>query len=279
MLIIRSKNNIKKILGGVKNIGLIPTMGNLHDGHIELIKSAKKKSKLTIVSIFVNPIQFNSKQDLKNYPKTIEKDIKILEKLNVDYLFLPSIEDIYPNKPNLNYQLPKISNELCGKTKKDHFKGVLTVIDIFFNIFKPAYAFFGKKDYQQLYLIKKFIKDKKFPIQIIEIETIRKKNMLALSSRNNLLSNVLEHKAINLYKSLDIISREIKSISMIPSLEMNAIDFLQKKGWQVDYIEIRRQSDLEKPTINDIKLVVLGAATLKNVRLIDNIEFCIDKIN
>jgi len=250
-------------------------MGNLHEGHLSLIKEAKKLSDNIVLTIFVNPIQFNSKNDLKSYPRTLIEDIKALKDKDVSILFNPSEKDIYPITPNLSYEMPNISNELCGKDRTDHFKGVITVIDRLFKLIKPSYAIFGKKDYQQLYLIKKFVFDSKLPIKIIDAPIIRNINNLALSSRNILLSNKDIKNAEELYKTLKICSELVLNGVKIYDAELVAKNKLSKKGWEIDYLEIRRQNNLKKPSYNDTKLVALGAGFIGKVRLIDNIEFCI----
>ena len=155
MITVKSPKDLKKIVENLERIALVPTMGNLHKGHIELIKEAQKFSKNIVVSIFVNPIQFDSQKDLKNYPRSFVNDKKILKSLKVNYLFAPNAQDIYPSHPKLNYKLPEISNELCGASRPGHFLGVITVIEKLLNLSKPHYLVLGKKDYQQLYLIKK----------------------------------------------------------------------------------------------------------------------------
>ena len=147
MKIIQSLSVLRKNLNELDNISLIPTMGNLHQGHLSLIKEAKNLSKNIVFTIFINPIQFNSEQDLENYPRTLQQDINLLKKTGVTILFIPSVKDIFPVKPNLSYKMPIISNELCGETRIGHFKGVITVIDRLFKLVKPSYAIFGKKDY------------------------------------------------------------------------------------------------------------------------------------
>tara|TARA_B100000795_G_scaffold267961_1_gene253902 strand:+ start:1733 stop:2572 length:840 start_codon:yes stop_codon:yes gene_type:complete len=275
MKIIKSVKELEDNLNKLENICIIPTMGNLHEGHISLIKEAKKLSNTIILTIFINPIQFNSKNDLKNYPRTLIEDIKALKDEDVSILFNPSEKDIYPITPNLSYEMPNISNELCGKDRADHFKGVITVIDRLFKLIKPSYAIFGKKDYQQLYLIKKFVFDSKLPIKIIDAPIIRNINNLALSSRNILLSNKDIKNAEELYKTLKICSELVLNGVKIYDAELVAKNKLSKKGWEIDYLEIRRQNNLKKPSYNDTKLVVLGAGFIGKVRLIDNIEFCI----
>ena len=275
MKIIRSPSALRESLNNLENISLIPTMGNLHEGHLSLIKEAKKLSKNIVLTIFINPIQFNSKHDLENYPKTLKQDIGLLKDIGVAILFTPSTKDIFPKKINLSYKMPIISNELCGKTRTGHFKGVITVLDRLFNLTNPSYAIFGKKDYQQLYLIKKFVFDSKLPIKIIEAPTIRNINNLALSSRNKFLIDKDINNAVGLYKKLKICAESVLNGVKIHDAELVAKKELTKEGWKIDYFEIRRQADLKKPSINDSRLVVLGAGFFGNVRLIDNIEFCI----
>jgi pantoate--beta-alanine ligase len=275
MKIIQSPSVLRENLNKLENISLIPTMGNLHEGHLSLIKEAKKLSKNIILSIFINPIQFNSKHDLKNYPRTLKQDISLLKDAGVTILFTPSTKDIFPKKINLTYKMPIISNDLCGKTRKGHFKGVITVLDRLFNLTKPSYAIFGKKDYQQLYLIKMFVFDSKLPIKIIGAPIIRNIKNLALSSRNNLLNDKDINNAVGLYKKLKKCTESVINGVKIYDAELIAKEELTKEGWKIDYLEIRRQTDLEKPTEMDSELVVLVAGFFAKVRLIDNIEFCI----
>ena len=279
MKIIKSSLELKANLNKIENVFLIPTMGNLHEGHISLIKEAKKISKNIILTIFVNPIQFDSKNDLNGYPRTLNQDINLLKGSGVSILFTPSVKDIYPKNPNLSYKMPLISNELCGKSRKGHFKGVITIIDKLFNLIMPSYVIFGKKDYQQLYLIKRFVFETKLPINIIEAPTIRNKNNLALSSRNSLLNKNDTNKATSLYKQLKICAESVIKGLDIDKSELIAKQELMIQGWKIDYFEIRRQIDLKKPSYNDKKLIILGAAFLGEVRLIDNIEFCIPTTN
>ena len=275
MIIIQSPSALKENINKLENIILIPTMGNLHEGHLSLIKEAKKLSKNIVLTIFVNSIQFNSKNDLENYPMTLSKDIDILKGTGVSIVFNPSEEDIYPIPPNLSYKMPMISNELCGKNRIGHFKGVITVIDRLFDLIKPSYAIFGKKDFQQLYLIKKFVFDSKLPIKIIGAPTIRNINNLALSSRNNLLNDKSINNAVGLYEKLKKCAESVINGVSIYDAELIAKKELAKEGWKIDYLEIRRQIDLKKPSDMDSDLVVLGAGFFAKIRLIDNIEFCI----
>jgi len=275
MKIIQSPLDLKQQLNELENIFLIPTMGNLHEGHLSLIEEAKKISDNIILTIFINPIQFNSDRDFKSYPRTLNLDIDLLKKTDVSILFNPIATDIYTRDSALSYKFPIISNQLCGASRPGHFKGVITIIEKLFKLIKPSYVIFGKKDYQQLFLIKRFVLDSKLPIKIIEAPTIRGINNLALSSRNNLLSDKEIISAPGLYEQLKICSNSILNGAKIVDAELEAKSKLVKAGWKLDYFEIRRQVDLEKPSYNDLKLVALGAGSLGKIRLIDNIEFCI----
>ncbi|MDC6477339.1 pantoate--beta-alanine ligase [Methylophilaceae bacterium] len=277
MIILKNPSEVKSNIANKKNLALIPTMGNLHAGHISLIEKAKNYADTIIVSIFVNPIQFNSKIDLKNYPRTLTKDIGILNKLGVDILFNPSEKDIYPFNPTLSYTLPPLAKQLCGTSRPGHFEGVITIIEKLFSLFKPDHVFFGKKDYQQLVLIKQFISDKNYKINFHSVETVREQNSLALSSRNSLLSSTAKKVATTLFETLKEAIVELTKINDINQAESFALTKLTSLGWAVDYVEIRRQGDLHKPSTNDKNLVILGAANYGEVRLIDNIEFCTDE--
>ena len=276
MIILKNPSEVKSNLANKKNLALIPTMGNLHAGHISLIENAKNYACTIIVSIFVNPIQFNSQNDLKNYPRTLTKDINILNKLGVDILFNPSEKDIYPSNPTLSYTLPPLAKQLCGASRPGHFEGVITIIEKLFSLFKPDHVFFGKKDYQQLILIKQFISDKNYKINFHSVETAREQNSLALSSRNRLLNSAAKKIASTLFEILKEAIVELKKNHNINQAESFAVKKLTSLGWAIDYVEIRRQADLLKPSTNDKNLVILGAANYDDVRLIDNIEFCTD---
>ena len=279
MKIIKNLLELQSNLKKMENISLIPTMGNLHEGHMSLIEEAKKLSKNIILTIFINPAQFDSKEDLDSYPRTLKQDINLLKDSGVSILFNPSIQDIYPEKPSLSYNMPSISNELCGKSRKDHFKGVIIILDKLFNLIMPSFAIFGKKDYQQLHLVKKFVIDSNLPINIIDTPIIRNKNNLALSSRNSLIDDKNFNKAPYLYEQLKICAERVINGENFYNSELLSKKELIKSGWRIDYFEIRRQFDLSKPSYNDLSLVVLGAAFLGKIRLIDNIEFCIPRTN
>ena len=199
MRIIKSFNILDKEINFSENVGFIPTMGSLHDGHLSLIKIAKKKTKKVLVSIFVNPTQFNEKKDFTKYPRNLKKDILILKRLNVNYLFLPDKKEIYKKGINKKILLVKKDKILCAKYREGHFEGVLAVVDRFLKNIKAKYIFLGEKDFQQTYLIKKYL-EKKFNTKIVVCKTIRNKNALPLSSRNLLLSNTNLRKSEKISK-------------------------------------------------------------------------------
>ncbi len=265
---VRQKNKKKKIV-------FIPTMGALHEGHLSLIKKGKKIKGLTIVSIFVNPIQFNDINDLKKYPNTLKKDIENLRQLKVDYLFLPNVEKIFPNNFETTVSINNLQKFLCGKNRPGHFNGVSTIVLKLFNIISPNVAIFGQKDFQQLTIVKKMVEDLNMNIKILEGPIIRESNGLAMSSRNKLLSPKNFHKASNIYKGLKYIKNEYKkgeksSKKLIKKLEKY---YIQSEIRNIDYIEI-----FDPLTLHSIKYVKKGAiigiaVKIGAVRLIDNLKF------
>lgn len=281
MKLITRKNQLKEEIKiwekEALSIALVPTMGYLHTGHESLIKKAKEENEKVVVSIFVNPMQFNSKEDLENYPTNLENDMKILEKLGVDILFAPSKEEIYPQENKVFIELKDLDKELCGATRPGHFQGVCTIVAKLFNLIKPARAYFGKKDFQQLAIIKKMVEDFDFSVEIIPCDTVRTNKGLALSSRNSRLnSNELED-ALILYKSLEKVEEEFKKGEKNTErlIEIGKSIIGQVESAKIDYISIVDAETLEK--IEEIKsdsLIALGVF-IGNVRLIDNRELFI----
>lgn len=281
MKLITRKNQLKEEIKiwekEALSIALVPTMGYLHTGHESLIKKAKEENEKVVVSIFVNPMQFNSKEDLENYPTNLENDMKILEKLGVDILFAPSKEEIYPQENKVFIELKDLDKELCGATRPGHFQGVCTIVAKLFNLIKPARAYFGKKDFQQLAIIKKMVEDLDFSVGIIPCDTVRTNKGLALSSRNSRLnSNELED-ALILYKSLEKVEEEFKKGEKNTErlIEIGKSIIGQVESAKIDYISIVDAETLEK--IEEIKsdsLIALGVF-IGNVRLIDNRELFI----
>jgi len=276
MHVIHTQNELVETLKKLNNIAFVPTMGNLHDGHLKLIEEALKKTKYVVVSIFINPLQFNSEDDFKNYPRTLDEDLLMLQKLDVPFVFVPPKENIIDSLQTIEIHLSDIANDLCGRFRPGHFNGVAIIICKLFNLIQPELAFFGKKDFQQLFLIKELVRQLNYPIHIVAIDTVRYKNGLAMSSRNNLLPEEDRKKAPQLFELLNVMKDNVmqKKLSF-KEIEEDADRLLNASGWIVDYLTIRSAKSLKTPVHDEKQLVILGAATLGSVRLIDNIEFCI----
>ena len=276
MRVIHTQKDLIEALKILTYIAFVPTMGNLHEGHLRLIEEALKKTKHVVVSIFINPLQFNSKEDFKNYPRTLEEDLFMLQKLDVPFVFAPSKEDILDPLQTIQIQLPEIASDLCGKFRPGHFNGVATIVCKLFNLIQPQLAFFGKKDFQQLFLIKELVKQLSYPIDIIGVDTVRDKDGLAKSSRNNLISEENRKKASQLFQLMNLMKdKAMQKKSSFKEIEEDAVRLLNTSGWIVDYLAIRSALSLKTPVHDENQMVILGAATLGSVRLIDNIEFCI----
>ena len=268
MIIFKSINKLNKEVNFKANIGFVPTMGALHKGHISLINSSKKKCKKTLVSIFINPSQFNKKKDLEKYPKRLNKDIKILKKLKVDYLLLPKNNQIYKNKKNMKINLIKKDKVLCAKYRPGHFEGVLAVINQFMINIKPKFIFLGEKDYQQIILIKKFIK-KKFKTKVVVCKTVRLDNLVPYSSRNFRLSR-------NEIRTASFVSKCVHKfyLSIIKNFNnrfnINLVkNTIESKKIKTDYFEIRNKTNLSK-NFNRNNFKIFIAYYLNGIRLIDN---------
>ena len=269
MKILLNNDDLNEALYDVSNLGFVPTMGSLHKGHISLIKRSLRERGKTIVSIFVNPTQFNSNYDFKNYPRNITKDLSILKKLKVDFLYMPKENDVYNSKKKSLIKLQKKERILCAKFRKGHFEGVIDVMDRLTNIIKPKKVYMGEKDFQQLYLVKKYIQKKNYS-KIILCKTIRDRNKLAFSSRNKLLSRMdlikagkISKEMISFKKSL-IRNKNIKNLIIKKKKEL--INTFKIK---FDYIELRNVLTLKNSNkIKDSKLFL--AYYIKKVRLIDN---------
>tara|TARA_B100000686_G_scaffold54441_1_gene58647 strand:- start:2672 stop:3469 length:798 start_codon:yes stop_codon:yes gene_type:complete len=264
MKIIRNILDLNKAINDFKNLGFVPTMGGIHKGHISLIKNSQKTCKKTIVSLFVNPTQFSDKNDFKKYPRNLNKDIRILNKLEIDYLFIPSVEEIYKNK-NKKITIFKKDKVLCARHRKGHFEGVLNVMNRLLNIIKAKKVFMGEKDFQQLFLIKKYL-SKKHNIKIINCPTIRDKNNVALSTRNNLLTkkNYAKVALITNYllkfknnkKKLQKLNQVIKKLENIYKIK-------------IDYLEFRNEKDLSIYNFKNKNRLFI-AYSIDKIRLIDN---------
>ncbi|PIT08304.1 pantoate--beta-alanine ligase [Snodgrassella communis] len=261
----------------VKRVALVPTMGNLHEGHLSLVRTAKAHADAVVVSIFVNRIQFGIGEDFDRYPRTLEQDVKKLTAAGADVVFAPAESELYPNGMQRYFvEPPAIQNELCGRSRPGHFRGVATVVTKLFNIVQPDVACFGKKDYQQLAVIKGMVQDLNMNIEIIPVEIERAETGLALSSRNGYLTEDERAQAAQLSACLRNMAKAIEEGNRdFAALENDAVMYLQQHGWQVDYIETRQAQTLTKAQISDNHLVIVAAAVLGSTRLIDNIEVCL----
>ena len=269
MKILSTEDVINRELIEKQSLSLIPTMGNLHNGHLSLIKEAKKYGLKTIVTIFVNPLQFGPNEDFSSYPRTIKSDIEKLDNINCDYVFIP--QDGFAENLKI-IKAPSISLELCGKNRPGHFDGVLTIINEIFSLILPSKAFFGLKDYQQFILIKDFAKIKFPDIEILGLPIIREKDGLAMSSRNNLLTEDERKIAPLIYESLTWIKENINKTSTEELIKFST-EKLKRNNFEIDYLGFYDTSNLKKIENYKEKALIAIAAKLGNVRLIDNIIF------
>ena len=256
------------------SVAFVPTMGNLHEGHLALVREAAKRADKVVVSIFVNRLQFGQGEDFDRYPRTLEQDAAKLAGEGVAVLFAPSEQELYPRvAQQYNVEPPNLQNELCGAFRPGHFRGVATVVAKLFNIVEPDYACFGKKDYQQLVILQGMAADLNFRMEIVPVDIGRAADGLALSSRNQYLSEAERKQAPQLYRELQAIARAVENGNRdYAALEQQAAANLKQAGWQVDYVEIRHAGNLQVAHVGDGELVVLAAARLGNTRLIDNVE-------
>ena len=266
MKIFKNKYNLQKEILSMNNISFVPTMGGLHKGHISLIKESKKKRGKILVSIFVNPKQFNNKKDFNNYPRKFKKDLNILKKLKIDFLYIPNYQDIFSFKPRHKIHLHNFSKKLCGKTRKGHFEGVLNVVNRFLEIIKPKYIYLGLKDFQQFYLIRKHIKKNDIQTKVISCKTIREKNGVACSTRNNNLSNKQLSLAASVYNYL---RNKKKSINLNTKQYKN--DLIKFGIKKIDYIELLDTKTLKKIRKKTANFKIFIAYYINEIRLIDNI--------
>ena len=277
MLIIETlpllRQQIRRLRMEGKRVALVPTMGNLHDGHMKLVDEAKARADVVVVSIFVNPMQFDRPEDLARYPRTLQEDCEKLNKRKVDLVFAPSVKEIYPNgtETHTYVDVPGLSTMLEGASRPGHFRGVSTIVSKLFNLVQPDIACFGEKDFQQLALIRKMVADMGFDIEIIGVPIMRAKDGLALSSRNGYLTAEQRKIAPGLYKVLSSIAdklqageRDLDEIIAIAGQELN------EKGFRADDIQIRDADTLLEISENSKRAVILVAAWLGDARLIDN---------
>jgi len=277
MEIITDISSLRARLKREPYVVFVPTMGNLHEGHLSLIRIAKQKAGCLVASIFVNRLQFAQIEEFDQYPRTLADDCKLLENHGVDVLFVPDEKSIYPVPQEFLLEPLRVANTLEGESRPGFFRGVVTLILKFFNLVQPQVAIFGKKDYQQLYIMREMVRQLNLSIEIDVGETVRASDGLALSSRNRYLSDEERAEAAHLYQVLSKIKQEIETGNRnFHELQENARETLVNYGWKVDYIVLRQRDTLVPVQADDRNLIVLGAARLGTIRLIDNLEMSIE---
>lgn len=276
MKIVETIAALRNTLKNEESIAFVPTMGNLHEGHLALIKKAKKEAGFVVVSIFVNPLQFLPSEDFNQYPRSFEADCRLLHNLDVDVVFAPDEKMLFPSRQEILIRLPAVADTLEGEYRPGFFQGVATIVLKFFNIIQPDIAIFGKKDYQQLHIIRLMVQQLNFPIRILDTEIIRAADGLALSSRNQYLNGPERQEACQLFQALNnIVCRITSGQRNFLQLEQKAIEYLSGRGWLVDYVSIVNQQTLLPARTGEQQLAVLAAARIGKTRLIDNIELTV----
>ncbi|MDX1528237.1 MAG: pantoate--beta-alanine ligase [Gammaproteobacteria bacterium] len=265
-------------LGGRRAAGerivLVPTMGNLHDGHLSLLKKARDSGDYVVATIFVNPFQFGENEDFDSYPRTLDPDLERLKAMDCDLVFIPKGSDVYPRGPEhaTRVEVPDLSSILCGQYRPGFFRGVATVVNILFNMVRPDAAVFGEKDYQQLLVIRRMVGDLRMTVEILVGETVREADGLAMSSRNSYLTKAERELAPMIFRQLNTARAEILAGSRdFEAVSARALDALRSAGFKPDYFEVRRAEDLSLPKGGDEALRILAAAWLGKARLIDNV--------
>ncbi|ATZ73543.1 pantoate--beta-alanine ligase [Idiomarina sp. X4] len=274
MKVLKSLQELREWRSAQQQVALVPTMGNLHDGHLQLVKNALQHCDTVVVSIFVNPMQFGPNEDLDSYPRTLEADCSALETLGVSAVFTPTVNDVYPRglEQQTKVSVPGISDILCGASRPGHFEGVATIVCKLFNMVQPQVAVFGEKDYQQLQVIRLMTQDLSLPVDVVGVPTQREASGLALSSRNGYLTAEEKTQATALYKSLQDAKAGLERQEDFELVESQAVQQLGKAGFKVDYFSIRNSDDLQPASEKDEKWVILAAAFLGKTRLIDNLQ-------
>lgn len=273
MKIFASARELRAALKTQDSVVFVPTMGNLHEGHISLMKQAREHGTTVVASIFVNPLQFGPNEDFQAYPRTLDADCAKLEAAGVDFVFTPTVDELYPEPQEYHVEPPSIQGILEGEFRPGHFRGVATVVLKLFNIVQPDVALFGKKDYQQLMVLRNMTRQLSLPIKIVGGETVRAEDGLALSSRNGYLSPEERAEAPRLQKTLKEIRDSIKKGNRdFATLARTASEHLDQNGWKTDYIAVCRQADLLPPQSASEPLVIVAASKLGKTRLIDNLE-------
>jgi len=263
----------KKYLKENKTIGFVPTMGFLHEGHLSLVRRARGENDIVVVSIFVNPTQFGPNEDYESYPRDLERDVKLLKELNVDVVFHPPVEEMYPKDFSTYVEETKLSRYLCGKSRPGHFRGVCTIVTKLFNIVRPTRAYFGQKDAQQFRVIKRMVRDLNMDVELVECPIVREHDGLAMSSRNIYLSDDERVQALALYNSLKLAENLVKSGERDAKVVKNAMkEFLSRYDKvKIDYVEIVDEETLEPVKHIEGKAIVAIACWVGKARLIDNV--------
>lgn len=279
MQVFHTVNGLREILRKHRNsgqkIGFVPTMGNLHDGHLALIKQAKQTNDIVVCSIFVNALQFGLNEDWDKYPRTYDSDCEKLDQEGCDYLFYPEDGEMYPNGLDTQSRVicPTMTDVLCGASRPGHFEGVTTVVSKLFNIVQPDEAIFGIKDYQQLAVIKRMTEDLCLPVKIISAPIHREADGLAMSSRNSYINEDERPKVKVLKQALELIAEQIKAGNLeFTQLEMEAKKRIESEGFKADYVTISNSKTLEPAAVDDREITILGAMYTDSARLIDNIS-------
>lgn len=256
-----------------QSIGFVPTMGALHEGHIALVEKARKENDVVACSIFVNPIQFNNPEDLEKYPRTLEQDLSMLKEAGCDLVFVPSVQEMYPEPVTMKYNFGPLETVMEGRYRPGHFNGVAVVVKKLFDIVNPGRAYFGEKDYQQLCIIKALVRQEELPVEIIPCPTVRERDGLAMSSRNRRLTEEEREVAPEIYRAMMTVKGSASRISL-QEAKTKAVSQLEKIGFVIEYVEIASVPDLQPmenwPEGGPARIFV--AAFLGKVRLIDNLE-------
>ena len=274
MQVVHTAAELRAALAGQTGTAFVPTMGNLHAGHVSLIELAKRHGGPVVASIFVNPLQFGAGEDFERYPRTLQADCEKLAVAGCELVFAPDVAELYPVPQTFTVQPPdSLANDLCGAFRPGHFSGVATVVLKLCNLVQPRVAVFGKKDFQQLFVIRELVRQFNLPIEIVAGATLRDADGLALSSRNAYLGDSERIQAAQLQRELAAIVASVQAGERdFEALAASAVRRLKMAGWRVDYVALRDAETLQVPTPASPQLVALGAAWLGNTRLIDNIE-------
>lgn len=279
MLKVESIQELRAIVQAWRRAGdrtaFVPTMGNLHAGHIELVRQARGLADRVVVSIFVNPLQFGVNEDFASYPRTLDEDRQQLGQVGTDLVFIPAVATVYPDGQEVQTRVlvPGLSGILCGASRPGHFEGVATVVCKLFNLVQPDLAVFGEKDFQQLSIIRRMVRDLCLPIEILGVPTVREVDGLAMSSRNGYLTPSERRQAPALYRVLRGLAERVRAGDRdFPRLEREGIEALTAEGFRPDYLSLRRIEDLQPPGVDDQRLILLAAAFLGRTRLIDNLR-------